>query len=63
MGEVDPTGSISVPVELGLVTDAYAEIRSGLEEGDVVSIPATQSPVAAEEAGFPGFGMFGGGRP
>lgn len=62
-GETDPTGSISVPVELGLVTDAYAEIRSGLEEGDVVNLPVTQAPEATAEAGFPGFGMFGGGRP
>ncbi len=62
-GEADPTGSISVPVELGLVIDAYVEIRSGLQEGDVVSIPVTQTPEATKKAGFSGFGMFGGGRP
>lgn len=62
-GEVDPTGFISTPVELGLVTDAYAEIRNGLEEGDVVSIPVTQAPEATAEVGFPGFGMLTGRRP
>ncbi len=62
-GEVDPTGFILTPVELGLVTDAYVEIRSGLEQGDVISISVTEAPEATEEAGFPGFGMFGGRRP
>lgn len=64
-GEADPTGFIVTPVELGLVTDTYAEIRSGLEEGDVVSMPSSQATNNGTGSGmsFPGAGFMGGGRP
>lgn len=62
-GESDPSGFIVTPVELGIMSDTYAEVRSGVEEGDAVSIAATQAPRATEEVGIRGFGMFGGGRP
>ena len=63
--EADPTGFIMIPVELGLVSDTYAEVRSGLEAGDAVSIPSTGATTNANagNGGFPGFGFFGGGRP
>ncbi len=64
-GETEPTGFIVTPVELGIVSDTYAEIRNGLEEGDAVSIPTTGATTNANagSGGFPGFGFFGGGRP
>ncbi len=64
-GETEPTGFIVTPVELGIVSDTYAEVRSGLEEGDAVSIPTTGATTNANagSGGFPGFGFFGGGRP
>ena len=62
-GETDPTGFIMTPVELGLVSDTYAEVRSGLEAGDAVSIPSTETTTNASSGGSPGFGFFGGGRP
>ena len=64
-GETDPTGFIVTPVELGLVSDTYAEVRSGLEAGDAISIPSTGATTNANagNGGFPGFGFFGGGRP
>jgi HlyD family secretion protein len=51
-------GFTMTPVELGLVTDTNAEIRSGLEEGDMVAVSVQTTN--ADEASFQGFGMFGG---
>ncbi|HOU11605.1 MAG TPA: efflux RND transporter periplasmic adaptor subunit [Anaerolineae bacterium] len=62
-GETDPTGFIMTPVDLGIVSDTYAEVRSGLAEGDVISIPSTETNANAGSGGSPGFGFFGGGRP
>jgi HlyD family secretion protein len=58
-------GFVPASVELGMITDVYAEITSGLEEGDVVSL-ATSSTTATEsgEPGgppMPGMGFLGGG--
>lgn len=66
--ELLDAGFVPAPVELGMITDVYAEITSGLEEGDVVSL-ATSSTTTTEsgEPGgppMPGMGFLGGsGRP
>ncbi len=57
--QMTTAGFVLVPVQLGLVTDTYAEVLSGLEEGDVISI-ASSAPVSEEPSG-PGF-MMGGPR-
>jgi HlyD family secretion protein len=51
-------GFVLTPVELGIVTDTQAEILSGLEEGDVVSVAATATTNNNNNAvGFPGMGF------
>jgi HlyD family secretion protein len=55
------------PVEVGLVGFVYAEIRSGLQSGDVVSLgststgTSTQSTTGRGQQGSPGIRFLGGG--
>ena len=57
-------GFALVPVQLGIVTETYAEVVEGLKAGDIVSV-ATSSSTSSNETGMPGPGMgfMGGGRP
>lgn len=60
-----PIGFVQEPVALGLTSDTYAEILSGLEEGDVVSVASTSA--SESQLGFGGpFGgagrILGGGQ-
>jgi HlyD family secretion protein len=60
-----PTGSQRVQVELGLRSETYSQVLSGVEEGDQVQlIVATQSGDAEEQQrpGMPFGGHPGGGR-
>ena len=51
-----------VPVQVGLVTNANAEITSGLDAGTAVVIGTTSELVGTQNNGGPGgFGGFGGG--
>lgn len=55
-----PEGFVPAPVQLGLVTDAYAEIIRGLEEGDVVSVASSTRNSRTEQfTGPPGAGLGG----
>jgi len=61
--QIMDAGFVPVPVELGITTEIYVEVTSGLEEGDVVSIAST-STLSGQDEGFgapPGM-MFGGRR-
>jgi HlyD family secretion protein len=55
-------------VELGLNSDAYVEIKSGLSEGDIVVLPplvtnsSTSSTANTQGGGF-NLGGMGGGMP
>lgn len=62
MQQLIAQGFTPVPVELGLVTETHAEVLSGLETGDVVSI-ASSAPTSDEPSGGMGFGPFGRNRP
>jgi uncharacterized membrane protein len=57
-------GFTLVPVQLGIVTETYAEVIEGLKTGDVVSV-ASSSSTSSNETGIPGpgIGFMGGGRP
>ena len=50
-------------VTVGLTNETYAEITEGLQEGDQVLLPTSQSTTARQTGGFPGMGGggFGGG--
>ncbi len=64
MQQMAEAGFVPVPVQLGMVTDAYAEVVSGLEEGDVVSTASASSITGADDNDaprFPGMGPMGGG--
>ena len=58
-----------VEVQLGLVNDSYAEITSGLTEGQIVLVPtfSSTSSTSSITSSFPGGGMMGdftgGSRP
>jgi hypothetical protein len=57
-------GFVPAPVELGMITDVYAEITGGLEEGDVVSLATSSTTTESGEPDgppMPGMGLFGGG--
>ena len=54
------TDSVLVEVELGLVTDSYAQILSGVEEGDVVLIPIYSSSTNNGFSMISGMGGLGG---
>lgn len=57
-----PDGFKSVNVETGAYNAEYIEIKSGLNEGDIVYIPQIMSTGGNEKmTGMPGGGMFGGG--
>ncbi|HWP63180.1 MAG TPA: efflux RND transporter periplasmic adaptor subunit [Candidatus Binatia bacterium] len=62
---VDPTGQIVVqPVEVGLVGDEYVEIKSGLNEGEVVVTGTASARQTTQATGGFGVGLpggFGGG--
>ena len=55
-------GFVMTPIELGVTTDAYAEVVQGLEEGDVVLVSVLTDDVGAQEQpaprglGIPGIG-------
>ena len=65
---VTPAGTL-VEVQLGLINDSYAEITSGLTEGQVVLVPTftSTSSTSTLTSGFPAVGMMGdftgGSRP
>jgi RND family efflux transporter MFP subunit len=52
---------VATPVEVGLVTNALAEITSGLAEGDVVVTGTASDLLASEDTGSGRFGPGGGG--
>lgn len=59
-----PDGFKSVKVETGAYNNQYIEIKSGLNEGDVVYIPQIQSTGnQRNQSGMMGGGMYGGGMP
>lgn len=49
-----------VPVQVGLITNASAEIKSGLDAGTPVVIGTTADLVGTSNGGFGGFGVPGG---
>jgi multidrug efflux pump subunit AcrA (membrane-fusion protein) len=51
-------GFVMAPVQLGVMTDAYAEVLDGLVEGDVVAV--SSSTASATTFGPGGFVMMGG---
>jgi len=58
------SGTETRTVQVGLANDQNTEVTSGLEEGDVVILPVTQSRASVPGAGSPGGGstfQFGGG--
>jgi multidrug efflux pump subunit AcrA (membrane-fusion protein) len=56
-------GFTAAPVTLGMITDTYAEVVAGLEEGDVISVATAPVPTSNGN-GFSGPGMgFMGGEP
>jgi len=64
MQQMIAQGFAPVAVELGLVTETHAEVRSGLEAGDIVSIASSVSSSSDDTGGIPRPGMMmGGGRP
>jgi HlyD family secretion protein len=50
----------AVIVETGIISDAYVEILSGLEEGQIVEITGTAAADSSEQGFMMGFGGFGG---
>ena len=59
-----PDGFKSAVVETGAYNTEYIEIKSGLNEGDIIYIPQIISSGSNQRmTGMPGGGMFGGGRP
>lgn len=71
MSQITESGFVPVVVELGVTTDAYVEVISGLEEGDIINVSSTTTVSSeANPEGAPpmggmgmGMGMMGGGRP
>lgn len=60
--DMAPDGFKSVRVETGAYNNQYIEIKSGLNEGDIIYIPQIQS--SNETTGMPGMmGGMGGGMP
>lgn len=62
-------GTVMKQVQVGVSNDTYIEITSGLNEGDVVVLPATQSASSSSSSSSKsstrmsgGLGGFGGGR-
>jgi len=52
------------PVKIGMVSEDYAEITEGLNEGDKVFYPLAVQSRLQERVRGPGMGMMmGGGRP
>lgn len=63
-GAADAGGVRRVFVEIGISNEDYAEVVSGLQEGDVVILPTTAAASSGSNAfpgGFPGRGGFPGG--
>lgn len=62
--QVGVEGFVAVPVELGITTDAYAEVLAGLAEGDIVllSSSSTGTTEGASAGRLPGLGLLGGAR-
>ncbi len=59
-----PDGFKSVGVETGAYNTEYIEIKSGLNEGDIIYIPQITSAGGNEKmTGMPGGAMFGGAMP
>lgn len=56
-GDNAPEGFRSVRVETGVYNNQFIEIKSGINEGDIIYIPQIQA--ASSQTGFPG--MMGGG--
>ena len=54
-----PEGYIPEPVQLGLVTDALAEIAGGLEEGDGVLVASSERESTPQRLSPPGGGLGG----
>jgi HlyD family secretion protein len=54
-------GFVVAPIELGIVTDAHAEVTRGLAEDDIVLVSSATAD-DGEEAARPPFPMLGGGR-
>lgn len=59
--DMAPEGYKTVPVETGIANDRFVEIRSGLNEGDIIYVP----PVTIDENQmfFPRMGGMSGGMP
>jgi HlyD family secretion protein len=60
-------GTVMKAVQVGVNNDTYIEITSGLNEGDVVILPATQAASSSSSSSsnslrMGGMGGFGGGR-
>ena len=51
-GQMTTEGFMLAPVQLGVLTDTYAEVLDGLEEGDVISLTSSTSSNA--QGGFNG---------
>lgn len=51
----------AVQVEVGIENESYAQILSGLSQGDIVILPQEDNSEEESDSGFFGMGMFGAG--